>query len=296
VTIEQDGDGPKGRFSRIHFEYVIGALIIVVALYAYIRFSDWPLIYRGDSFHDRMMHRLDSIERNYPRSWKILELSRAKIDTLGYEILRFDPDSPLINDFNKAYMAKWPEIAGRVDGQGKQIVLRLSSLEQWLAALLIGEGEYLDHLLLHEMVHVAYDKEIETAGSMIDAEDQLKLCLDPNQSPKGWEMFERSLVDELVAYVAAKAIIDRKPARVPAGHDIVDPYYSWDRWYLEKLDYLIPECFSRVFHKSVVGWSPYFSEEEAEILRQRVEDFRNSKRLHGQVVEGLRKLRIKDIQ
>lgn len=292
MKAEMDTESPKRRFPRLKFEHVVWAFIGIALVFAYIWFSDWPLVYRGDSFHDRMVHRLVSIEQNHPRSWKIIDASLGKMDALGTKIVRYDSRSPQIKDYHRDYMERWPHIGGMVVGGKKQVIIRVSSFELWAIAAMLDGGENLDTTLLHEMVHVANDDTIKYTESRMDAEEQLMLCLDPAQRPEAWVMFERSLVDELVAYVASRSIIEGRSARVPVGRDITDPRYSYDRWYVERLDYLIPECFSRIFYKSVVGWSPHFPEEEADILKQRVEDFRNSGDLGNQVKAGLRKLRI----
>ncbi len=59
MKAEIDIERPKRRFPRLQFEHVIWAFLGIALVNAYIWFSDWPLVYMGDSFTTGITENLD---------------------------------------------------------------------------------------------------------------------------------------------------------------------------------------------------------------------------------------------
>lgn len=277
---------PRGTMTLVPLA-LLGLFFLI-----YYHVADWKLLYVGDSFHDRMVHRLEIIGNRVPIAGPILVEARDNMEAAGLQIVRFDEESPAIRDRHKEHMARWPRIQGMVVWNDKQVIMRLGKFEQWEIALGLEDGQFLDRTLLHEMVHVAYgeyDFEFDPP-SIFDAEDQLYLCLDDSQFPTCWKIFERNLEEELVAYLAEEIVMEGRGWGVsfPEPGDLANPNTHWGKQYEELMDFLIPECFTRGFFKSLVGWSPHFTDEENFILRDRVEKLRNSEMFRNKVIVRLK--------
>lgn len=262
---------------------------ILLAVVIYFSVADWGLVLVGDTFHDRMVHRLERIERRWPTAAPILEIAIPRLNEFGFQFFRFDVESPAISDHNKAYFTNWTNCTGMVDWNEKSVIIRMEESSQKMIALGWDDGTFLDILLLHEMVHVAYGVDEFQRPSLSQAEEQLHICLDESKYPPGWKLFENSLVEELVAYLASEVIAVDGGGRnnLLRPGDLANPATLWGSRYNELLKNLVPECFSRVFHKSVVELSLNYTDEEAEILFGRVERFRNSEGLRKRVEKGL---------